>query len=47
MYVNYFFINFTYKSKVSQCLCTNSLQFFLNINILKKYYFLYVTYTRA
>ena len=37
MYVNYFFINFTFKTKESQCFCL----IFLMLT-LKKFYFVYV-----
>ena len=39
MYVNYFFINFTCKTKASQHLCTNRLQFFFQMLTTKKLYF--------
>ena len=38
-----FFNKLHTQNEVGQYLCMNNLQTFLNVNILKKYYFLYVT----
>ena len=45
MYINYFFINFLYKTKENQSSSRNRLQFFWQVNIQKALFFLYFRYT--